>query len=45
VVLVHWADGHRYPGTVLQLSPTHVLVAFPNGHREWVDQSYVTTGA
>jgi hypothetical protein len=44
LVLVYWADGNQYPGTVLQLSAQHVLVAFPNGAQQWVDMRYVTTG-
>jgi hypothetical protein len=45
VVLVQWADGNRYPGTVLQASGTQLLVAFPNGQQHWVDARYVSTGA
>jgi hypothetical protein len=42
VVIVHWADGNRYPGTVLQVAPYHVFVVFPNGVQQWVDTRYVT---
>jgi hypothetical protein len=44
MVLVYWADGQRYPGTVLQVSPQHVFVAFPNGIQQWIDVRYVTVG-
>jgi zinc-ribbon domain len=44
LVLVYWADGNQYPGTVLQVSQYHVLVAFPNGGQQWIEQRYVTTG-
>ncbi len=44
VVLVHWADGKRYPGTVLQGAGNAVLVAFPSGQQQWVDARYVSTG-
>jgi hypothetical protein len=45
LVLVYWADGNRYPGTVLQVAQHHVLVAFPNGMQQWIDARYVTPGA
>jgi len=45
LVLVHWADGNRYPGTVLQASGRQVLVAFPSGMQQWVDLQYVSSGA
>lgn len=44
MVLVYWANGQRYHGTVLQASGTQVLVAFPNGQQHWVDMRYVSTG-
>ncbi|HEY3819391.1 MAG TPA: hypothetical protein VGL81_19615 [Polyangiaceae bacterium] len=44
LVLVYWADGQRYPGTVLQVSAHHVFVAFPNGIQQWVDARYVSVG-
>jgi hypothetical protein len=44
LVLVYWADGQRYPGTVLQVSPSHLFVAFPNGVQQWIDARYVTVG-
>lgn len=45
LVLVHWSDGNRYPGTVLQVAGTQVLVSFPNGQQHWVDTKYVSSGA
>jgi hypothetical protein len=45
LVLVYWADGNRYPGTVLQIAQHHVFVAFPNGMQQWVDARYVQAGA
>jgi hypothetical protein len=42
LVLVYWADGNRYPGTVLQATPTHVFVVFPNGTQQWIDARYVS---
>ena len=45
LVLVYWADGQRYPGTVLQVSAQHLFVAFPNGIQQWIDVRYVTVGA
>jgi hypothetical protein len=44
LVLVHWSDGNRYPGTVLQVSGTKLLVSFPNGQQHWVDMKYVSSG-
>jgi len=44
LVLVFWANGQRYPGTVLQVSPQHVFVAFPNGIQQWIDARYVAVG-
>jgi hypothetical protein len=44
LVLVHWADGHRYPATVLQAVGNQVLVAFPSGQQQWVDIAYVSSG-
>jgi hypothetical protein len=43
VVVVQWADGNRYPGTVLQAAPHHVFIVFPNGVQQWVDARYVST--
>jgi hypothetical protein len=44
VVLVHWADGNRYPATVLHISGSLVLVAFPNGQQQWIDARYLSAG-
>jgi hypothetical protein len=44
MVLVYWADGNRYHGTVVQVSPHHVFVVFPNGAQQWIDARYVTSG-
>ena len=35
-VFVHVADGNRYLGTVVQAAPDRCLVAFQDGHHEWV---------
>jgi hypothetical protein len=45
LVLVYWADGNRYPGTVVQASANHVYVVFPNGMQQWIDIRYVTSGS
>ncbi len=45
MVLVHWSNGNRYPGTVLQASGGQLLVAFPNGQQHWVDVRYVSGGS
>jgi hypothetical protein len=45
LVLVYWADGNRYPGTVVQAAPQHVYVVFPNGQQHWIDVRYVTSGS
>jgi hypothetical protein len=44
LVLVHWSDGNRYPGTVLQVAGAQILVSFPNGQQHWVDAKYVSSG-
>ncbi|HEY8090933.1 MAG TPA: hypothetical protein VIF09_23890 [Polyangiaceae bacterium] len=44
LVMVYWADGNRYPGTVLQVAQHHVMVAFPNGVQQWIDARYVQAG-
>jgi hypothetical protein len=41
-VLVQWADGNRYPGTVAQAAGHQVLVVFPDGQQRWVDAQYVS---
>jgi hypothetical protein len=43
-VLVQWADGNRYPATVQQAATGHCLVVFPNGHQQWVELQYLSTG-
>lgn len=43
-VQVRWSNGQKYLGTVWQVHGTQVLVAFPDGQRHWVDQSYVERG-
>lgn len=45
LVLVHWSDGNRYPGTVLQVAGAQLLVSFPNGQQHWVDAKYVSSGS
>jgi hypothetical protein len=44
MVLVHWSDGNRYPGTVLQAAGGQVLIAFPNGQQQWIDMKFVSSG-
>jgi hypothetical protein len=44
VVLVQWADGNRYPATVLHITGSLVLVAFPNGQQQWIDARYLSAG-
>jgi hypothetical protein len=44
LVLVHWADGNRYPATVLHSQGGHVLVVFAGGQQQWVDVRYVSAG-
>ena len=44
LVLVHWSDGNRYPGTVLQAARRPGLVSFPNGQQHWVDAKIVSSG-
>ena len=41
VVVVHPADGQRYPGRVLSTAPQHTLVQFMNGSQQWVPQNAV----
>jgi hypothetical protein len=45
MVLVHWSNGNRYPGTVMQAVGAQVLVAFPDGQQHWVDVRYVSGGS
>lgn len=44
MVLVQWSDGNRYPGTVLQTAGSQLLVAFPNGQQQWIDQQFISSG-
>jgi hypothetical protein len=44
-VYVLWADGNRYPATVMHAAGTQCLVAFPDGQQRWVDAQYLTPGA
>lgn len=41
-VVVTWANGQRYPGTVHQVAGTRCLVVFPDGQQHWVEMHYVT---
>lgn len=41
-VLVQWNDGNKYPATIMQVSPTHAQVVFPNGQNMWVENQYLT---
>ncbi len=43
-VLVQWADGNRYPGTVHHVAPgaAHFLILFPDGQQRWVEPQYLT---
>lgn len=43
-VMVQWSDGNRYPANVMQLSATHVQIAFPNGQTHWVEPRYLSAG-
>lgn len=40
-VRVLWSDGQSYPAIVMQLTPTHTLVRFDNGHTQWVEPHFV----
>ncbi len=41
---VLWSDGQTYPATIAQLTATHVLVRFANGHSQWVETRFVIPG-
>jgi hypothetical protein len=41
-VMVLWANRQRYRGTVQQVVPPRVLVAFPDGQQHWVEMQYVS---
>ena len=43
-VLVQWADGNRYPATVMQAAQGQCLVAFPDGRQQWVEVQYLSSG-
>jgi hypothetical protein len=40
-VMVQWSDGNRYPASVIIAQSGQVQVAFPDGRRVWVPQTYV----
>ena len=40
-VLVQWNDGNKYDAQVVQVQGTHVLVGFPNGQQQWIEQQYL----
>jgi hypothetical protein len=41
-VMVQWADGNKYPGSVAQVAPDQALVSFPNGQNLWVALQWVS---
>lgn len=41
-VLVQWADGNRYPGTVMQLGGEQAQVVMQDGRPLWVETRYLT---
>lgn len=43
-VLVQWADGNKYAGTVAQMGDGQANVAFPNGQQVWVELRWLTPG-
>lgn len=43
-VYVRWADGNRYPATVMQAAGAQCLVAFQDGQQRWVDAQYLSPG-
>lgn len=40
-VHVTWSNGHRYPGTVQQVSGWQCLVVFADGQQHWVAMQYM----
>jgi hypothetical protein len=40
-VLVQWANGHKYPGVVEQITGPQCFVRFDTGERRWVESRYV----
>ena len=41
-VLVQWADGNRYPGTIMQLGGHQAQVVMQDGRPIWVETQYLT---
>ncbi len=41
-VLVQWADGNRYPGTIIQTNGAQAQVAMQGGQPVWVETHYLT---
>jgi len=39
---VKWSDGNKYPGRVEEAGDGKCLIGFPNGRREWVENSFIT---
>ena len=40
-VLVQGSDGQRYPGTIIQVSPSHAQVVFPNGANQSIENRFL----
>jgi len=40
-VMVTWANGQRYPGTIHHVQGTRCLVVFPDGQQHWVEMQYI----
>jgi len=43
-VMVQWADGNKYPATLLQNTGPQAQVVFPNGQQMWVETRYLSPG-
>ena len=41
-VQVQWADGNRYPGTLLQNNGAQAQVVMSDGQTLWLDPKYLT---
>jgi hypothetical protein len=41
-VLVQWADGNRYPGTIMQLSGNQAQVVMQDGRPIWLETKYLS---
>ncbi len=41
-VLVQWADGNRYPGTILQVAAGQSQIVFGDGSNRWIENTYLT---